>query len=811
METLKQDISYALRQMSRNLGFTLAVIVILALGIGANTAVFSVASQVILRSLPFPESGRLMHIRYGEASLLEEPIMFSVPEFKDFQAQTRTFSGLIEYHTMSFILIGKDDPDRVQVGVVSSNFFDVLGVQPILGRTFRPEDEHKGAGQVLLLSYAYWKGKIGADPGIVGQSLKMNGQPITVVGVLPPLPQYPGTDDVFMPTESCPYRKALGPPNTRNLRMITLYGRLKPGITLDQARADVATIEGRLRKEYPNYYTDANDHVTAVPIQEEMIGGFRPTLLVLLGTVALVLLLTCANVGILYSVRLLSRQREIVVRSALGAPRGRIVRQLLTEGMLLSLLGGLAGLGLATLGTRPLALYAQRFTPLAESIHIDARVLTFTVALSLLTGLLFALIPSIQMARQDLVSSLKEGAGRATLTAGRHRLRNALTLFQVAVSFVLLIAAGLAIRSTLKLNEVDPGVQVANVLSMSINLPFTKYPNGAAVGVFYQEVYRRVGALPGVVAVGSGSKVPMTGGAFTPTFRRADRELLPGQSEPRADQRTASINFFRTVGIPLLRGRMFDQTDNNTGPFVVIINNSLAQRHFPGEDPVGKQVVISNMGNDGAVATIVGVVGDTRQNGLEEEPTDTFYFAFRQLGGINMNLFVRTQGDPYLLAPQIRQVIHSIDPEQPIDNIQTLEDVRLGAMAPLRLTATLLGLFSIIAFAIMVAGISWAVAFGVTERHKEIGVRTALGAGRGEILGMVLRQSMTLILAGLFLGAILALIVGRFLSGILFGVEPTDPATFVAVALGILLIAGIACLLPARRATRIEPALILRS
>lgn len=811
METLKQDISYALRQMSRNPGFTFAVILILALGIGANTAVFSVASQVILRSLPFPESGRLMHVRYGEASLQEEPIMFSVPEFKDFQAQTETFTGLMEYHTMSFVLIGRGDPDRVQVGVVSANFFDLLGVQPMLGRTFRPEDEQPGAGQVLILTHSYWLNQIGGDPKIVGQTLKMNGQPITVVGVLPPLPKYPGTDDVFMPTESCPFRKALGPPNTRNLRMITLYGRLKPGVRLEQARADVAAIEGRLRKEYPSYYTDANEHVTAVPIQEEMIGGFRPTLLILLGTVALVLLLTCANVGILYSVRLLSRQREIVLRSALGAQRGRIVRQLLTEGMLLSLLGGLAGLGLAAAGTAPLALFAQRFTPLAENIRIDGRVLAFTVVLSLLTGLLFGLIPALQVARQDLVSSLKEGTGRATLGAGRHRLRNALILFQVAVSFVLLIAAGLAIRSTLKLNEVETGLQLDNVLSMAINMPFTKYPTGVEVGVFFQQVYHRVGALPGVLSVGSGSKVPLGGGALTPTFRRVDRPTPPGQSDPRADQRTASINFFRTVGIPVIRGRTFNETDNNKGPFVIVITNSLAQRHFPGEDPVGKQLLISNMGNDGAAATIVGVVGDTRQNGLTSEPSDAIYFAFRQLGGINMNLFVRTQGDPHLMVQQITQVIHQIDPEQPIDNIQTLEDVRLGSIAPLRLTATLLGLFSVIAFAIMVAGISWAVAFGVSERHKEIGVRAALGAGRGELLGLVLRQGMALVLSGLLLGAVLALIVGRFLSGILFGVEPTDPATFVAVALGILLIAGVACLVPARKATRIEPALILRS
>lgn len=809
METLKRDIAYALRQMYRNPGFTLAVILMLALGIGANTAVFSVASQVILRPLPFREPGQLVHIRYGEPSLEEEPVQFSVPEFKDFQAQNRTFTGLMEYHTMSFVLIGREEPDRVQVGVVSSNFFDLLGVRPYLGRTFRPDDEAQGAEQVLMLSYAYWRSKIGGDPKIVGKTLKMNGQPITIIGILPPLPQYPGTDDVFMPTESCPFRKALGPPNTRNLRMITLYGRLKPGVTMEQAKADVSAIEGRLRKEYPAFYTDNTEHVSIAPIQEEMIGAFRPTLLILLGTVGLVLLLTCANVGILYSVRLLSREREIVLRSALGAQRGRIVRQLLTEGMLLSLLGGLAGLGLAAVATKPLALYAQRFTPLADNIEIDGRVLAFTLLLSLMTGLLFGLIPSLQVARQNLVHVLKEGAGRATLGAGRHRLRNALILCQVAISFVLLIAAGLAIRSTLKLNEVEAGVQM-NVLSMSVNLPFTKYPTGVQVGAFFQQVYQRVGALPGVVSVGAGSRLPLAGGEFTPTFRRADRPILPGQSEPRADQRTASINYFKTVGIPVLRGRTFNETDIGGAPFVVAITDSLARRHFPGEDPVGKQVIISNMGPNGAAATIIGVVGDTRQNGLDNEPSDALYFAFRQRGGINMNLFTRTEGDPYLLVPQIREVIRSIDPEQPIDNIQTLEDVRQETMAPLRLTATLLGLFSVVAFAIMVAGISWVVAFGVTERRQEIGVRAALGADRGDLLGLVLKQGLLLVVSGLVLGAILALAVGRFLSGILFGIEPTDPATFVLVALAILLVAGIACLLPARKATRIQPALILR-
>jgi predicted permease len=808
MESFKQDLTFAFRQLAQNLGFTVAVVLMLGLGIGANTAVFSVANKVLLQAIPFKDSDRVVHVRYGKPSMEFDPILFSVPEFYDYQKQAQTFSGLMEYHSMSFALIGRGDPDRVQTGVVSSNAFEILGVRPILGRTFRADDERPNAPPVLILSNAYWKRRIGGDTGILGQTLRMNGKPITVVGILPPLPQYPYSDDVYMTTSSCPFRSAVAAATSRAARQVSMFGRLKPGVSVQRAQTEIDTIQDRLRREYPTFAADANAKITVAPVELEMVGQFRTTLLVLLGTVILVLLLTCANVGILFSVRLLSRQKEVVLRAALGAGRGRLIRQLLTEGILLSCIGGALGLLLATFGTRPLSVYAQRFTPLAEGIGIDGSVLTFTLLLSLLTGLIFGLVPALQVSRRDLVSGLKQG-GHATLGANRHRIRNTLIIGQVAISFVLLIAAGLAIRSALEMQKVDPGFKADHVLSLSINMPFTKYPTGVEIANFYRELYQRLGTLPGVVSAGSANSVPLTGGGFTPTLQIEGHPTPPNQPAPRADLPVANRTYFKTLGIPVLRGRTFLETDNSQAPLVAIANESAAKHFWPGEDPIGKRFKV------GATAkkwvTVVGLVGNVRQGGLTTPPGDALYFALRQVGGIDMSVFVRTKGDPLAMVPAIRRVVHDIDAEQPIADIESLEQVRDRTSAPLRVTATLLGLFAFLAFAIMITGISWAIAFSVTERRQEISIRAALGAQQRDVLNMVFRQGAFLIVVGLAIGIALALAGSRILSGILFGVAPTDPTTYVIVATALLVISGVACLVPARRAMGIDPILVLRS
>ncbi|HTQ80493.1 MAG TPA: ABC transporter permease, partial [Thermoanaerobaculia bacterium] len=661
MESLKQDITYALRQLVQNLGFTVAVVLMLGLGIGANTAVFSVANRVLLKSIPFHDSDRVVHVRYGKPSMDPDPILYSIPEFYDYQKQAQNFTGLMEYHSMSFTLLGRGDPDRVSTGVVSSNAFDVLGVRPILGRTFRADDERPNAPPVLVLSNSYWRRRIGSDPGIIGQVLRMNGKPITVVGILPPLPPYPGSDDVYMVTSACPFRSNVQNYTSRAARMVNMFGRLKPGKSIEQAQAEINTIQERLRREYPAYAADVTEKITVAPVELELVGQFRTTLVVLLGTVVLVLLLTCANVGILFSVRLLSRQKEVVLRAALGAGRGRLIRQLLTEGMLLSCIGGTLGLLLATFGSRPLAFYAQRYTPLAQGIGIDGSVLAFTLGLSLLTGLIFGLVPALQVSRRDLVSALKQG-GHATLGANRHRIRNILIIGQVAVSFVLLIAAGLAIRSALALQKVDPGFKVDHVLSMSINLPFSKYPTGVEIANFYRELYQRLGTLPGVVSAGTANNVPLVGGPNTPTLQIEGHPTPPGQPAPRADLPISNRTYFKTMGIPLLRGRTFLESDNSQAPLVAVASESAARHFWPGEDAIGKRFKV------GATAkkwvTVVGIVGDIRQYGLATPVGDAFYFALRQVGGIDMSLFVRTQGDPVAMVPAIRRVIHEIDPEQ---------------------------------------------------------------------------------------------------------------------------------------------------
>ena len=518
MQSLRQDFVFALRQLRRNPGFAAATVLTLALGIGANTAIFSIVSGVLLHPLPYSGGERLVQVKHGQPGPGPETVYFSVPELADYResrAQSRALASWMEYHSMSFILLGYGDPDRVKTGVVSTNAFEVLGVRPVLGRPFRSDDEKPGAPPVLLLSDHYWRSRIGGDPAIVGRTLRMNDKPITVVGVLPPLPPFPGDDDVYMPTSACPYRSSERLIHNRSARLISLFGRLPPGGTLAAAQTELTGLVGRLRREHPESYpTEAEAALAIVPAQDQLLGSFRPTLFLLLGTVGLVLLIACANVGNLALARLLAREREVVLRSALGAGRSRLVRQLLTESTVLALAGGLLGLLFAALGRSLLVAFAARFTPLATGIGIDSRVLAFTFAISLLAGLAFGLLPALHATRRDLSTALKESGGHATLGRSRHRFRNALVVLQVAVSFMLLIAAGLTVRSSLALSRVDAGFADRNVLTATIALPFSRYKGAQKTIDFFGALLPRVQALPGVRSAGLGSSVPLTGTQF---------------------------------------------------------------------------------------------------------------------------------------------------------------------------------------------------------------------------------------------------------------------------------------------------------
>jgi putative ABC transport system permease protein len=716
---------------------------------------------------------------------------------------------------MAFILLGHGEPDRVNTGVVSANAFDVLGVRPVLGRSFRDEDDRPGATPVLLLSDHYWRSRIGADPGIVGRTLRMNDKPITVIGVLPPLPPFPGQDDVYMPTSACPFRSRERLIHNRQARLISLFGRLRPGGTLSEAQAEMTGLASRGRREHPEAYpAGANGAggsdiaLAVVPAQDQLLGSFRPTLFLLLGTVGLVLLIACANVGNLALARLLAREREVVLRSALGAGRGRLVRQLLTESTVLTLAGGALGLVFAALGRQLLVAFAGRFTPLAPEIGIDLRVLAFALVVSLLTGLAFGLLPALHASRRDLAAALKESGGQATQGRGRHRFRNALVVLQVAVSFMLLIAAGLTVQSSLALSRVNAGFADQNVLTATIALPFSRYGTSQKTIDFSNALLGKVETFQGVTSAAFGSSVPLTGTQTTPSFQIEGRTGGgTGQPERRAAFHVASPAYFRTLGVPLVAGRGLLPSDGATGLPVAVVNRSMARHDWPGESPVGKRFLL-----DGSTTwrTIVGVVGDVKLEGLASEAGDTFYLPLAQTGG-GGNLFVRTAGPPLALLPALRNAVHGLDPDQPISDVTTLEQVRGDAAAPAKLTAALLLLFGALAFVVTATGLAAVIAFSVTERTKEIGIRAALGARRGQVLALVVGHGLALVLSGLVLGAAGAFAASRLLTSLLFGVRPTDPTTFAIAALLLVAVVGAACYLPARRAVDIDPNVALRS
>ncbi len=809
MSTFTQDVKYALRQMLRNPGFTVATVLTLALGIGANTAIFSVVHGVLLRPLPYAHGDRVVLVGRRDPALGLEDVRFSVREMQDYRSQVRTLAGVMEYHNMSFTLLGRGEPDRVQTAVVSTNFFAELGVKPLLGRGFRADDDGPSADPVMLLTYDYWRRRFGGDEAIVGQTLRMNERPITVVGVLPPLPRFPGRDDVFIPPSACPFRSAPFVVNDRNARMVQLYGSLAPGVSPAQAQTEIAAISGRLHKEYPEVYQDNPDpRVPLVGLRDHLIGQFKPTLLVLLAAVGLMLLLACVNVANLTLTRLISRRREVVLRVALGAGRGRLVRQLLTESLLMSLAGGVLGLLGAVAGTGFLVAFVARFTPRASEIGVDGTVLLFTLAASVATGLAFGLFPALQMSRGNLNAALKAEGGQVTAGAARSRFSSAMVIAQVAVSFVLLMAAGLTVRSMLKLYQVNPGFEQQNVLTMTLSLSFAKYRGPEDFAGFFGQLLESLAQHPGVVAAAVASEVPLEGQTMTPAIQIEGR-ATSSQTDLHASYHVASEDYFKTMGIPLLKGRVFAGGDSSQGPPVVILNQSLAHRLWPDADPVGKRLGVSSF--EGVVwRSVVGVVGDVKQNGLVQDSGPGFYLPFRQDPWAEMRLFVRTTADPAPMIEEVRAMVRRQDPDQPLAEVRTLEQIYSDSLAPSRVTAMLLSLFAVLAFVITAIGTSGVVAYFVAQRRQEFGIRMALGAAQGSVVGLVLRQAVFLVVAGLVLGALGSLFLDRLLSSLLFGIEANDPVTFAAVTLLLLIVVLLACYGPARRAERIDPLVAMR-
>jgi putative ABC transport system permease protein len=810
IEELGRDVRYGVRSLRTHPGYTAIVVLILALGIGANTAMFSAVNGVLLRPLPYADGDRLVVLRQRAPLAGVDDLHISPMEIADYERGSHALANLVEHHTLGFNLLDHGEPSRVRTGVVSWDFFDVLGVKPLFGRTFRPEDERPEAEPVLVLSYEYWQRQYGGDPKVVGRSLRMNDKAHTVIGILPQVPRYPTEDDVYMPTTACPFRSAPDMAVTREARMLTAFGRLRPGVTLEQAGAEVAAVAARLKVEHPDSYPAAEGYeADLLSLRSELTREARPKLLLLLGTVGLVLLIVCANVANLALARRLHRQKELALRSALGAGRARIARQLLTESALLALAGGAAGLLLAVPCLRLLSTFAARFTPRAAEIGLDGNVLLFTLAISLLTGLIAGAAPAL--ARQNPAAMLKEGGDRGDdrgIRGTTLRLRNLLIVFQLAASFMLLIGAGLTLRSLLRLEQVNPGFRLDRVSATDVVLDWSRYDKPERRWAVYAPLLEKARSQPGFESAALGSTFPLNdSNPWTNTLAVEGRLIAPDKAAPRVDLRIASAGYFETLGIPVLQGRSFTGQDDLAAPDVAIVNRSLARRIWPDRDPLGQRILL-----DGGKKprTVVGVVGDVKQYGLDRESADEIYLPLAQLPMNGLNLLVRSDLPVEAVATTVRKLLRQIDPEQPVFGTRMLQQVRAESLTPSRVTATLIGLFAVLALAISAAGIAGILAFSVGQRTHEIGIRMAMGAVPGDVLRMVLRQAALLVLPGLALGMIGALALTRLMTGLLFGVEPTDPFTFAAVSLLLLAVAAVACLIPARRATEIHPMVALR-
>jgi putative ABC transport system permease protein len=807
LDSIVQDTRYALRTLARHPGHACVVLLTLGLGIGANTAIFSVVHAVLLRSLPYANGDALVEIRQLAPGAGLGDVGLSALEVADYRRQAASFDAVVEYHQMGFNLLGSDGAKRVVTGVVSADFFDVIGVTPILGRTFRAEDDAKDAPPVLILGYSYWQHALGGDPRVIGRTFEMNDKVHTVVGVLPPVPQYPAENDVYMPLSACPFRSAPTMALDRTDRMLAAIGRLRPGMTIERARRDLALVAARMAAAHPDAYeAGAGFQATALSVRDELTRRARPTLLALLATTGFVLLLVCANVANLTLARLVGRERELRLRVALGAGRGRITRQLLTESAVLAVGGGALGLLVAAVTRSLLVAFTARFTPRAAEIGIDGSVLVFALGVSVATGLLFGLVPSLPH-RGAVSRSLTEGARGESRR--RMSARQALIGAQVAISFVLLIGAGLMVRSFIKLQHVDAGFNADHVLTVRVALDWVKYDTPEARRAYFRTLVDKLGTEPGVTSAALSLGFPLNESQpLTASFVVEGRAPVRGQPRPQADVRLASPAYFQTIGMTLLRGRVFERGDAAGAPAVAIVNLAMARHRFGGLDPVGRRISVDDRTR---WVTVVGLVNDVKQYGLETSPADEIYVPFDQLAPLGATILVRTAGDPRASLAAVERVSRNIDPRQPLSHAETLEEARTGSLASARLTMLLVSLFAVVALIITAAGIAGVVSFSVNQRTTEIGVRMALGAPHARVVGMIVRQGLAPITIGLGCGLAGALLVTPFIERLLFAVDPTDPPTYAAVLATLTAVGALACVGPARRAAAIDPMRALRA
>ncbi|MGH7637207.1 MAG: ABC transporter permease, partial [Gemmatimonadaceae bacterium] len=747
MSLLLQDVRYAARTLAKTPGFTLLCILTIAFGVGANTAVFSMVNGALLRRLPYAANDRLIHIQ--QPSSTAPHIGISVPELQDLRAQVPELAAASEYHSMPFQFYGRGEPQRLQTGVVSDNFFDMLGVRPLLGRLFLPGEENVGAPGVLVLGHRYWMQHFAGDPGVIGAQLTMNDRVHTVVGVLPPLPAYPGNNDVWMPAGSCPFRSNPQVMNSRNGRMLQVYAAIKPGQTMEQARTGLTSVAKRLHAVYPeNYPTARQLSFSATSVREEMTSRSRPLFLTLLGMAGFVLLIAAANFANLTLARQLRRGHEIALRSALGADRSRIFRQLVTESLVVTVLGGGLGVLIAWSGLGLLRAFATRVTPRAEEITLDPVVLGFALAVSVVVGLVAALTP---LGRSPALSiALRDGA--VSTSAGRRegRLRDALVAAQVALAFVLLIGAGLMVRSLVALQRVDGGFETSDVMTARVDLNWSRYTTNSVILQFADALMQRLKGQSGVQTVAFSSDFPLLNGQpssqpFQILGREAASSSDPG---PQSDVTVASAEYFKTIGVPLLRGELYSDADRDTVDVPVVISKRLAETWWAASDPLGAEVSF----NGRRWFRVVGVVGDVYQNGPSNSISDQIYLPYFVFAPSDIRVLMRTRADPQSVGPRLRSAVRELDDKQPLTSMQTLDELRGQRLSEPRTTTVLLLSFAVLALAITAGGLGGVVAYGVNQRVNEIGIRVALGAKPGQVLASMMKQGMVIVIIGLVVG-----------------------------------------------------------
>lgn len=811
LNDLWRDLRHSTRALLRRPGFTALATITMALGIGANTAVFSVVYGVLIRPLPFAHGNRVVVLKSSPAKA-DLNLGFSAKEVADVQSQMQTLDAVSEHHSMSFLLLGGEEPLRVQTGVVSPGFFDLLGVKPVYGRTFTDEDNRKEGPGVLILTDGFWRKHYGADPNIVGRVFQMNNRPHTVIGVLPPIPQYPVQDDVYMPVSHCPFRSSPASEANRTARFSTLLGRLKPGAQLAQSQTDLSVIAARMSQTYPETYKpESTGYVIKVDMLRDLLSNrARENIAPLLAAAACVLLIACASVANLMLARVMRLEREMAIRAALGATRGRLIRQLLTESMLLSLTGGALGLLFAPFALIFLTNLAERFSARSGEIRIDLPVLLFTLVVSLLTGIVFGLAPAAGFGR-SFNDSLKEG-GKTTEGRGQNRLRQVLVVAQLAFSFVLLAGAGLALHSLWKLVTVDGGYKADHVLAMRMSPSFTRYNQTEKVQALLTKILDDVHAVPGVRYAALASSYPLSPNAINgflnnTRFMVEGRPIPQGQIAPQVEVVYASPEYLDTVGIPLIRGRWFTELDTKESLKVVVINESMARHRWPGEDPIGKRI---SFDSGDTWWKVEGIVGDVRELGLDRPAPDQAFQSTKQ-GQPAINLLVRTSSEPQSVIRAVTSLIHTDGSDVAVDRVRTLMQVRQESVASPILTATLLSVFAILALLITSVGLGGVLALGVSQRRQELGIRMALGASHVTVVRMVLGQGLRMVGLGIAVGLPLSLALTRLVSALLYDAQPNDVLTLTCVTVLLLLVAVVACVVPARQATRIHPLVALRS